>query len=41
MIVMQVVTGALGTVTGGQVEWLEELELRGLVVTIQSTALLR
>ena len=35
-----IVIGALGTVTKGLVKGLEDLEIRGLVVTIQSTALL-
>ena len=35
------VIGALGTVTKGLVEGLEDLEIRGRVGTIQTTALLR
>ena len=36
-----IVTGMLGTVTKGLVQGLEDLEIRGQVDTIQTTALLR
>ena len=36
-----IVIGALGTVTRGLVQELEDLEIRGWVETIQTTALLR
>ena len=39
--VIPVVIGALGTVTKGFVQGLEELEIRGWVETIQTTLLLR
>ena len=39
--VTQIVVGALGTVTKGLVKRREELEIRGWVETIQTTALLR
>ena len=41
MTVMPVVTGALGTVTKGLVQGLEDLKIRGQVETIQATVLLR
>ena len=37
--VIPIVTGALGTVTKGLVQRLENLEIRGRVETIQSTPL--
>ena len=39
--VIPVVTGALGTVTKGLVQRMEDLEIRGRVVTIQITELLK
>ena len=39
--VIPIETGALGTVTKGLAERLEDLEIRGWVKTIQTTALLR
>ena len=39
--VIPIVIGALGTVTKGLVQGLEDLEIRGRVETIQTTALLR
>ena len=39
--VIRIVVGALGTVTKGLVKGLEDLEIRGLVETIQTTTLLR
>ena len=36
--VIQIVVDALGTVTKGLVKGLEEMEIRGLVETIQTTA---
>ena len=39
--VISIVTGAPGTVTKGLVKILEDLEIRGRVETIQTTALLR
>ena len=41
MTVLTIVIGALGIVTKGLVQRLEDLEMRGLVETIQTTALLR
>ena len=41
MTVVPIVIGVLDTVTKGLVEWLEDLEMRGWVETIQTTALLR
>ena len=38
---MPIVTGILGTNTKGLVKGLEDLEIRGRVETIQTTALLR
>ena len=38
---MQIVIGALGTITKGLIKGLEDLEIRGQVETIQTTALLR
>ncbi len=40
-MIILIVIGALGTVTKGLVQRLEELEIRGRVETIQTTALLR
>ena len=39
--VIPIVTGVLGTVTKGWIQGLEDLEIRELVKTIQTTALLR
>ena len=39
--VIAIITGVLGTVTKGLVQELEDLEMRGRVETIQTTALLR
>ena len=39
--IVPIVTGALGTVTKGLLKGLEDLEVSGLVETIQTTALLR
>ena len=39
--VKPIVTGALGTVTRGLVQGLEDLEITGRMETIQTTALLR
>ena len=39
--VIIIMSGALGTVTKGLVHGLEDLEIRGRVETIQTTALLR
>ena len=39
--VIPIVTGALGTVTKGFIQGLDDLEIRGQVKTIQTTALLR
>ena len=39
--VLQIVIGALGTITKRSVKGLEDLEMRGQVETIQTTALLR
>ena len=41
MTIIQIVIGALGTVTKGLVQGLEDLEIRGRVETIQTTVLLR
>ena len=41
VMVMPIVFGVLGTVTKGLVQGLEDLEIRGRVETIQTTALLR
>ena len=41
MRVIPIVIGALGTVTKGLIQGLEDLEIRGRVETIQITALLR
>ena len=40
MTVMSIVNGALGSVTKGMVQELEDLEIRGRVETIQTTAFL-
>ena len=40
MTAIPIVTGALGTVTNGLVQGPEELEIRGRMETIQTTALL-
>ena len=39
--IVQTVIGALGTITKGFLKGLEDLEVGGRVVTIQTTALLR
>ena len=39
--VILIVIGALGTVTKGLIKGLEDLEIRGKIETIQTTALLR
>ena len=39
--VLPIVIGALGTITSGLVQGLEDMEIRGRVETIQTTALLR
>ena len=39
--VMPIVNGAFGTVTKGLIQGLEDLEIRGRVETLQTTALLR
>ena len=39
--VLSIIIGALGTVTKGLVQGLEDLEISGRVETIQTTALLR
>ena len=39
--VLPIVIGALGTVTKRLVQWMEDLEIRGRMETIQTTALLR
>ena len=39
--VIPIVIGALGTVTKGLIQGLKDLEIRGRVETIQTTALLR
>ena len=41
MTLIPIVIGALGIVTKGLVQWLEDLEVKGRVETIQTTALLR
>ena len=41
VMIMQIVTGELGTVTKGLLKGLEDLEIGGRVETIQTTALLR
>ena len=41
MTVVPIVIGALGTVNKGLIKGLEDLEIRGQVKTIQTTALLR
>ena len=41
MTIIPIVIGTLGTVTKGFVQGLEDLEITGRVVTIQTTALLR
>ena len=41
MMIVSITIGALGTVTKGLVQGLEDLEIRGRVETIQTTALLR
>ena len=41
LTVISIVIGATGTVTKGLVQGLENLEIRGQVETIQTTALLR
>ena len=41
VMVIPIVTGALGTVTEGLVQRLEDLEITGQVETVQTTALLR
>ena len=41
MTVIPIVIGALGAVTEGLIQGLEDLEIRGQVKTIQNTALLR
>ena len=38
---MPIVIGALGTISNGLIKGLEDLEIRGQVETIQTTALLR
>ena len=40
MTVMPIVIGALGTVTKGLIQGREDLEIRGRVVSIQTTAVL-
>ena len=40
MMIIPIVIGALGTVTKGLVPRLEDLEITGLVETVQTTALL-
>ena len=39
VMVISIVTGTLGTVTKGLIKGLEDLEIRGRVETIQTTAL--
>ena len=39
--VIPIVTGALGTVTKGLGQGLEDMEIKGRVETVQTTALLR
>ena len=41
VMIVQIVTGALGTITKGLLKRLEDLEVGGRVETIQTTALLR
>ena len=41
MMFIPIVIGALGTVTEGLIKGLEDLEIRGRVDTIETTALLR
>ena len=41
VMVIPIVTGALGTISNSLVKGLEDLEIRGLVETIQTIALLR
>ena len=41
MVVITILIGALGTITKGLVQWLEDLEIKGRVETIQTMALLR
>ena len=41
MMIRQIVIGALDTVTKGLVQTLEELEITGRMMTVQTTALLR
>ena len=41
MTIIPIVIGALSTVTKGLVQGLEDLEIRGQVETVQTTALLR
>ena len=39
--IIPIVIGALGTITKGFVQGLEDLEIRGRMETVQTTALLR
>ena len=41
MTIIPIMIGALGKVTKGLLKGLEDLEIKGLVETIQTTALLR
>ena len=41
VMIISIVIGALGTVTKGLIQGLEDLEIRGRMETIQTTALLR
>ena len=41
VMVISIVTGALGTITKRLIKKLEQLEIRGRVETIRTTALLR